>query len=125
MTLTIPTVEDCFLPVLRVLATGGKPVNEESALKAAKREGFNSLPSILHVQTDKRGVPLIQRRIAWAKFYLNAAGFLKHRSRSLIQITEDGLSAVESNRCTWALLSSSQSWAQKFGPGWLPPQAQV
>ena len=41
-------------------------------------------------------MPLIQRRIAWAKFYLNAAGFIQHRSRNLIQITEDGHAAVES-----------------------------
>ncbi len=96
---------------------------EQAVLQAAKREGFNALPSIVHIQTDKRGVPLIQRRIAWAKFYLSAAGFIQHRSRNLIQITEDGLSVVESNVCTWTVLSSSKAWGQKFGAGWLPPQA--
>jgi restriction endonuclease Mrr len=124
MTLSMPTVEDCFLPLLRVLGDHGEPMVEQAALKAAKTEGFSALPSIFHIQTDKRGVPLIQRRIAWAKFYLNAAGFIQHRSRNLIQITEAGLEAINSNLCTWAVLSSSRPWGQKFGPGWLPPQAQ-
>ena len=124
MTLAMPTVEECFLPLLRVLASGGEPMVEQAALQAAKQEGFSALPSIFHIQTDKRGVPLIQRRIAWAKFYLNAAGFIQHRSRNLIQITEDGIAAVKSNTCNWMLLSSSRAWGQKFGPGWLPPQAQ-
>ena len=120
----MPTVEDCFLPLLRVLAAGGEPMVEQAVLQAAKQEGFSALPSIFHIQTDKRGIPLIQRRIAWAKFYLNAAGFIQHRSRNLIQITPEGIAAVESNACTWSLLSSSRAWGQKFGPGWLPPQAQ-
>ena len=76
MTLSMPTVEDCFLPLLRVLAAGGEPMVEQAVLQAAKQEGFSALPSIFHIQTDKRGVPLIQRRIAWAKFYLNAVGIL-------------------------------------------------
>ena len=88
MTLTMPTVQDCFLPLLRVLAAGGEPMVEQAVFQATKQEGFSALPSIFHIQTDKRGVPLIQRRIAWAKFYLNAAGFIQHRSRNLIQITE-------------------------------------
>lgn len=124
MTLSMPTVEDCFLPLLRVLAANGEPMVEQAALQAAKQEGFTALPSIFHIQTDKRGVPLIQRRFAWAKFYLNAAGFIQHRSRNLIQITEDGRAAVESRECSWSLLSSTRAWGQKFGPGWLPPQAQ-
>ena len=124
MTLSMPTVEECFLPLLRVLAAGGEPMVEQAVLQAAKQEGFNTLPSIFHIQTDKRGVPLIQRRIAWAKFYLNAAGYIQHRSRNLIQITEDGIAAVKSNTCNWTSLSSSRAWGQKFGPGWLPPQAQ-
>ena len=124
MTLSMPTVEDCFLPLLRVLAAHGEPMVEQAAIQAAKQEGFTVLPSIFHIQTDKRGVPLIQRRIAWAKFYLNAAGFIQHRSRNLIQITEDGHAAVESRECSWTLLSSTRAWGQKFGSGWLPPQAQ-
>ena len=68
MTLSMPTVEECFLPLLRVLAAGGEPMVEQAVLQAAKQEGFNTLPSIFHIQTDKRGVPLIQRRIAWANF---------------------------------------------------------
>lgn len=123
MTLTMPTVQDCFLPLLRVLAAGGEPMVEQAVFQATKQEGFSALPSIFHIQTDKRGVPLIQRRIAWAKFYLNAAGFIQHRSRNLIQITEGGRAAVESNVCTWTLLSSTRAWGQKFGAGWLPPQA--
>lgn len=125
MTLSMPTVEDCFLPLLRVLAANGEPMVEQALLKATKQEGFTALPSIFHIQTDKRGMPLIQRRIAWAKFYLNAAGFIQHRSRNLIQITEDGRAAVESRECSWTLLSSTCAWRQKFGLGWLPPQAQA
>lgn len=120
----MPTVEACFLPLLRVLAEEGEPMVEQAALQAAKRDGFGALPSIVHIQTDKRGVPFIQRRIAWAKFYLNAAGYIQHRSRNLIQITEAGIAAVNANDCTWAELASTRAWAQKFGAGWLPPQAQ-
>lgn len=123
MSALLPTVEACFLPLLRVLAAHGEPMVEQAALQAAKREGFEALPSIVHIQTDKRGVPFIQRRIAWAKFYLNAAGYLQHRSRNLIQITEDGIAAVNANACTWTELASTPAWAQKFGAGWLPPQA--
>lgn len=118
----MPTVEQCFLPLLKVLADG-EPAVEQVALQTAKRDGFGALPSIVHIQTDKRGIPLIQRRIAWAKFYLNAAGYIQHRSRNLIQITEAGHEAVQENMCTWARLASTPAWAQKFGPGWLPPQA--
>ena len=125
MTLSMPTVEDCFLPLLRVLAANGEPMVEQAAIQAAKQEGFTALPSIFHIQTDKRGVPLIQRRIAWAKFYLNAAGFIQHRSRNLIQITEDGRAAVESLECSWTLLSSTRAWGKNLGQAGSPPSATL
>ena len=61
MTLSMPTVEDCFLPLLRVLAAHGEPMVEQAAIQAAKQEGFTALPSIFHIQTDKRGVPVLPR----------------------------------------------------------------
>lgn len=123
MSFSMPTVEECFLPLLRVLAESGTPLVEQIALQTAKQQGFGSRASIVHIQTDKRGVPLIQQRLAWAKFYLIAAGFIQHRSRNLIQITDAGLEVAAANSCTWATLSNSRPWTQKFGLGWLPPQA--
>lgn len=122
MSWTMPSVEECFVPLLMALSNG-EPAIEQVALQTAKREGFKALSSVVHIQTDKRGVPVIQRRIAWAKFYLNAAGYIQHRSRNLIQITEEGLQALKENACTWKQLAATPAWRQKFGPGWLPPQA--
>lgn len=122
MSWNMPSVEECFVPLLMALSNG-EPAIEQVALQTAKREGFKALASVVHIQTDKRGVPVIQRRIAWAKFYLNAAGYIQHRSRNLIQITEEGLQALKQNACTWKQLAATPAWRQKFGPGWLPPQA--
>jgi restriction endonuclease Mrr len=121
--MSIPTVEDCFMPVLKALGSE-EPIIEQVALQRAKRDGFEGLPSIYLIQTDKRGVPLIQRRIAWARFYLGAAGFIQHRSRNLIQLTPTGAEAHTKGRCSWADLTSTSAWRQKFGEGWMPPQAQ-
>lgn len=97
---------------------------EQVALQQAKRNGFGGLPSIYLVQMDKRGVPIIQRRIAWARFYLGAAGFIQHRSRNLIQLTPAGAEALAKGACRWSDLVGTAAWCQKFGEGWMPPQAQ-
>jgi len=118
--MSIPTVEACFMPVLKALGSE-EPIIEQVALQQAKRDGFTNLPSIYLIQTDKRGVPLIQRRIAWARFYLGAAGFIQHRSRNLIQLTPAGAEALTKGTCSWSDLVGTAAWRQKFGEGWMPP----
>lgn len=119
---SVPSVEACFMPLLLELKDE-QPLLESSLFPNVRANHFSTLPSIALISMDRKGVPLIQRRMAWALFYLIAAGFIQHRSRHFIQLTAAGAQIIKAHSCTWKTLTETPAWTQKFGAGWLPPQA--
>ena len=85
----MPSVEECLAPY------GDFPMATRyrtSRLQTAKREGFKALASVVHIQTDKRGVPVIQRTPGQTPMLPD----IQYRPK-LIQITEEDCALKETH----------------------------
>lgn len=90
---SVPTYEDVMLPLLRIAAN--RQIHKVRDIAKEVADYFN-LSETLREDTLPDGRNRLVHRLEWARTYLKKAGLLEYPSRGQFQITDRGLSVLNS-----------------------------
>lgn len=120
----IPDYQSIMKPLLNQLSDG----KEYTRLELTKilADHFNLSKDERRVLKPSGGEPLFRNRVGWANFYLKKAGLTESKKRGLINITEEGLKALGTEKIDRQFLMNYEKF-QEFMEGTItvyPPPPQ-
>lgn len=93
--MTIPTYQECMLPILQLLKDGQFHTLRE--FEDLIINHFNISPEEQLQMLPSGQMPVFKSRVGWARTYLKKAGLIDSPKRATFNITEIGNAALDSN----------------------------